>query len=306
MPRSLTAAAFEPRSAIAGTDNFTEVSRQKLNSYCSGGGWSCRRHDALFFGQLGLAQRGRTQHTAHAHGLHCRARHQHQGAFFLQPFVKHVHGPQMQRRRILLIAWRLLEEMGDLPLGFAQDDPRPLFPVGLGFTRHRVLQGVGDYHVAHFHRLHRDSPGIGALIDELLQFPSIRSLPRNRSVSEVRPMMSRNAVCAAQLTGLHVVLNFQRRLLGIVDHPEQHRIDVHGNGVGSQRLLGGEAGGDRPLIDPCRDGVDQRHDPEQPRTRWPRYFPRRSTTPRSHCLAIFGDCAASTPRITAAMAPAGW
>ena len=30
--------------------------------------------------------------------------------------------------------------------------------------------------------------------------PSIRSRPRSRSVSAVRPMMSRSAVCAAQLT----------------------------------------------------------------------------------------------------------
>ena len=63
---------------------------------------------------------------------------------------------------------------------------------------------------------------------------------------------------------LRVVLHFERRLLRVVDHPEQHGVDVDRHGVGRQRLLGGEAGRDRPLIDPRRDRVDERHDPEQP------------------------------------------
>ena len=49
---------------------------------------------------------------------------------------------------------------------------------------------------------------------------------------------------------LLVVLHLERRLLRVVDQPEQHRVDVDRHGVGGQRLLGGEAGGDHALIDP--------------------------------------------------------
>ena len=77
-------------------------------------------------------------------------------------------------------------------------------------------------------------------------------------MSAVRPMISRSAVCAAQLTALRVVLHFERGLLRIVHHPEEHGIDVDRNRVGRERLFGREAGRDRALIDPLRDRVDER------------------------------------------------
>ena len=52
-------------------------------------------------------------------------------------------------------------------------------------------------------------------------------------------------------------------------HPEQHRVDVDRHGVGGQRLLGGEAGGDGALIDPGRHAIHERHDPEQSRPAQP-------------------------------------
>ena len=39
---------------------------------------------------------------------------------------------------------------------------------------------------------------------------------------------------------LRVVLHFERGLLGVVHHPEQHGVDVDRHGVGRQGLLGGE------------------------------------------------------------------
>ena len=47
--------------------------------------------------------------------------------------------------------------------------------------------------------------------------------------------------------------------------PEQHRIDVDGHGVGGERLLGGKAGRDGPLIDTRGNGIDEGDDPEQAR-----------------------------------------
>ncbi len=94
---------------------------------------------------------------------------------------------------------------------------------------------------------------------------SICSRPRSRSASVVRPMMSRSAVCAAHATARAVVLHLERRLLGVVDHPEQHRIDIDRHRVGGQRLLRRKTGRDGPLIDHRRHAIDERHDPEQPR-----------------------------------------
>src|SRR4029453_3820115 len=60
-----------------------------------------------------------------------------------------------------------------------------------------------------------------------------------------------------------VVLPPERRLLGVVHHPEQHRVDVDRHGVRGQRLLRREAGGDRALVDPGRHAIDEWDDPEQ-------------------------------------------
>ena len=78
-------------------------------------------------------------------------------------------------------------------------------------------------------------------------------------------MMSRSAGLRRPAHRDLVILDLKCRLLGVVDHPEQDRIHVYRNGVRGQRLLGGEAGGDDPLIDPGRDLVDAGDDPEQPR-----------------------------------------
>ena len=93
---------------------------------------------------------------------------------------------------------------------------------------------------------------------------SICSRPRSRSVSVGAADDVAQRRLRRPADRLRVVLHFERRLLRVVHHPEQHRVDVDRHGVGRQRLLGGEAGRDRPLIDPGRDRVDERHDPEEP------------------------------------------
>ena len=54
----------------------------------------------------------------------------------------------------------------------------------------------------------------------------------------------------ASAHGLLVILHFERRLLRVVHHPEQHRIDVHRDGVRRQRLLRRERRRNRALVDP--------------------------------------------------------
>src|SRR5438105_15075747 len=44
---------------------------------------------------------------------------------------------------------------------------------------------------------------------------------------------------------------------------------------------------------------------KSPGPRKPTYRPSRSTTARSHCLAIFGACAARNPRTAPTIAPTG-
>ncbi len=51
---------------------------------------------------------------------------------------------------------------------------------------------------------------------------------------------------------LRVVLHLQCGPLHVVHHPEEHGVDVHRDGVGRERLLGGEARRDRALVDPGR------------------------------------------------------
>ena len=62
-----------------------------------------------------------------------------------------------------------------------------------------------------------------------------------------------------------VVLHLERRLLRIVNHPEQHGVDVHRHGVHGQRLLGGEAVVIMRWSMDAGNDVDERHDPEEAR-----------------------------------------
>ena len=94
---------------------------------------------------------------------------------------------------------------------------------------------------------------------------SICSRPRSRSVSVGAADDVAQRGLRRPAHGLRVVLHFERGLLRVVHHPEEHGVDVDRHGVGRQRLLGGEAGRDRALIDPGRHAIDERHDPEQPR-----------------------------------------
>jgi hypothetical protein len=117
--------------------------------------------------------------------------------------------------------------------------------------------------VSHLDRRNGDAPGIRSLIDELLEF-GFNLLAAAKKIGQVR---SSDDVAQRRLRGpahrLRILLHLERRLLRVVNHPEQHGVHVDRHRVRRQRLLGGEAGRDGSLIDPRRDGVDKGHNPEQ-------------------------------------------
>ena len=122
-------------------------------------------------------------------------------ALLLETLVEDVHRPQVERGRVVLVRLGGLgKQVGDLDLGLAEDDPRLLLPRGLGLARHGVLQRLGDDHVAHLDRLDRDAPGIGPLVDELLELrldllAAAEEHGQRRAADDVA-----ERVCAAQLT----------------------------------------------------------------------------------------------------------
>jgi len=121
--------------------------------------------------QVLLLQSRSAHQPAHPHRLDGAARNEHQRTLLLETFIEHVHRAQMESRGIVLVRLgRLLEGVGDLHLGLAEDDARLFLTRGLCFARHRVLQRGRNDDVAHFDRLYGDAPRIGPLIDELLQF----------------------------------------------------------------------------------------------------------------------------------------
>src|SRR2546423_4263609 len=123
------------------------------------------------FAQRLLAKRCGSHQSAKTHRFDRRARHQHQRSLLLQTLVENVHRTQVERGGVVLIRLCCLEEqVRDFDFCLAEDDTRGFFTGRLRLARHRVLQRGWDDYVTHFHRLNRDAPWIGSLIDQRLQF----------------------------------------------------------------------------------------------------------------------------------------
>jgi hypothetical protein len=92
----------------------------------------------------------------------------------------------------------LAEAIGNLFLTFTQDDPCLALPLGLGLTRHGILQGFGNHDIAYLHRLDRYSPRCGTGINDPLQL-GVHLLPAHQDVGQVHLANDfPQAVCAAQ------------------------------------------------------------------------------------------------------------
>jgi hypothetical protein len=144
----------------------------------------------------------------------------------------------VQRRRVVLVDARCrLERARDLDLGFAEDDSGALLPRGLGLARHGFLQLARNDDVAHLHRLHRDAPRRRSLVNQSLQLlldllASAQKVCERRTTDDVAQRRLRRPAHR-----LGIVLHLEGCLLGVVDDPEQHGVDVDRHGVGRRRLL---------------------------------------------------------------------
>src|SRR5271157_3261199 len=112
----------------------------------------------------------RCQRSSQPHGFDRGRRHDHHRAAFLNGFVQHVHGAQVQGHRIFLIrGCGLHEAVGDFLFRLAQNDARLPFALRLRLARHGILQALRNLHVANLDRLHRNSPGIRLFVENPLQ-----------------------------------------------------------------------------------------------------------------------------------------
>ena len=77
-----------------------------------------------------------------------------------------------------------------------------------------------------------------------------------------------------------IVGHIQRRLPRIDDLPKKHRVHVYRHRILGQRLLCLERTGQHSRVEPIWNRVDQRHNPEQPRTLQRLELPK----PQHYCL----------------------
>src|SRR5687768_10654231 len=97
-------------------------------------------------------QRGQSRQSAEAHRLDGARRDDDHRALLLDRLVKHVHGPEMQADRVVLVLFaRLNESRGDLGLSGAEDDAGLALALGLSLAAHGVLESLRQFYVADLH-----------------------------------------------------------------------------------------------------------------------------------------------------------
>ena len=77
--------------------------------------------------------------------------------------------------------------------------------------------------------------------------------------------IAQRRLCRTQ-DGLGIILYLKACFLGIPDHPKQNGVNVNGNRVSGQRLLGGKRGRCGALVDMGSNRVDERNAEIRPRT----------------------------------------
>ena len=177
--------------------------------------------------------------------------------------MENIHGPQLQRHRTFIIYAGCRHKVaGDFGFRRAQYDPGPPLAFGLSLPAHGVLQFFGNDNVPDLHRLHRNSPGNGPLVDHILQnlvqnIPAGKNL-RQHGVAHYRPQSG----LGRPRHSLSIIFDLQRGLFRVPYHPEQNGVHIDRHSILGQRLLGNERGGHHPLIDPVRHGINERDHPK--------------------------------------------
>ena len=103
------------------------------------------------------------------HGIHAvdhRRRHQDRSATLLGRFIDDIHCAQLQSGRVIGVGYGRLDELSrNRRLSRSKNYPSLLFALGLGLSRHSVLQRNRDRDVADLNGLHGDAPVRGFAAD---------------------------------------------------------------------------------------------------------------------------------------------
>src|SRR3954452_25271949 len=155
----------------------------------------------------------------------------------------------MQRGWIVPVDRRGLRKLiRNLGLGLAKNVAGLALAVGLRLARHGVLESLRDFHIANFHGLNHDPPGIRLLIENALQFAAQRFALGDHLREFMATDRFAQARLRAQCDRLYEVLNFEDAFLSIPDHPEHDGVDVDWHGVASERGFRRDAGHPDALV----------------------------------------------------------
>ena len=190
------------------------------------------------------------EHAAEAHGFDRGGGDDDHGALFADRLIEHVHAAEMEGALVVVVDARGLGELlGDLNLGFPQDDACLTLTLCLGLLRHGVFECLRDAHVAHFHGLDGDAPGCCLLVEDLLELATEGLALGDHLSKLVTADGLAQGGLRAEGDGLEEVFDLEDGLLGVPHQPEDDGIDVDGNGVTGERGLCADGGNAHTLID---------------------------------------------------------
>ena len=152
------------------------------------------------------------------------------------------------------------KRIGDLSLGFTQDNARLTLTLGLRLAGHGIFQVLRDDYIPDLHRTHGNTPGRGvthgntpgrgALVNDALQLGIDGTAP-NEDVCQHHAADDIAQGClSGPGNGRIVIGDFQCSLLGVPYHPEKHGIHVDWYGILSQCFFGGERRYIHAMVDP--------------------------------------------------------
>ena len=154
---------------------------------------------------------------------------------------------------------RLGELLRRLQLAGGVDDLGAFLALGLGLPRHRALHVWRQIDVLHLDGRHLDAPGIGVLIENLLQL-LIQPIALRQQIVELDLAEHAAQRGLGELRRrVHVVLDLDNRPARVHDAEVEHRVDLDRHVVARDHVLRRHVEDDRPQADP-HHAVDRRED----------------------------------------------
>ena len=144
---------------------------------------------------------------------------------------------------------RVGELLRRLELALGVDDLGPPLALGLGLAGDRALHLLGDFDVLDLDRGHLHAPGLGRLVDDLLQL-FVESLALGEQLVELGLAEHRAQRRLRDLRGGdEEVFDLDDRFLGVDDAEVGDRVDAGRDVVAGDHLLRRDVEGDRPQVD---------------------------------------------------------